>query len=94
MIIQKGEGWKLLSLITENLEILANLFKDCAGQYRLDLIVMVPTSGTGAVHTVPCTIEGKKYHSVNLGDCINILKEPHNLTLDDVQKDLAWIMGN
>ena len=55
---------------------------------------MVPTSGTGAVNTVPRTIEGKEYHNVDLVDHINILKEPHKLTLDNVRKCSAWIMGN
>ena len=55
---------------------------------------MVPTSGTDAVQTVQCTSEGKIYHNVHLGDYANILNEPHKLTLDTVQKFLAWIMDN
>ena len=55
---------------------------------------MISTSGTGAVETVPCTIEGKEYHNVYLGDYVNILKEPHKLTLDNVCNCLTWIMGN
>ena len=94
MVTQKEEGWKLLSLTTENSEVLADLFKDRAGQFGLDPIVMVPTSGTGAISTVPRTIEGKEYHNVDLLGHINILKEPHKLTLDDVRKFSAWIMGD
>ena len=84
MVTQKEEEWKLLSLATANSEVLADLFKDHAGQFGLDRIVMVPTSGTGDLQTAPLTIEGKEYHNVNLGDYVNILKEPHKLTLDDV----------
>jgi hypothetical protein len=56
--------------------------------------VSVPTSGTNTLETAPCTIEGKEYHNVNLGDYMNILKESHELTLEDVQKFLVWIMGD
>ena len=86
MVTQREEGWKLLSLTTENSEVLADLFKDRAGQFGLDPIVNVPTSGTGALETAPRTFEGKEYHNVNLNDYVNILKEPHKLTLEDVRK--------
>ena len=85
MVTQKEEGWKLLSLTTDNSEFLADLFKN-AGQFGLGPIVMVPTSGTGAVQTVPRTIKGKEYHNVHLRDYANILTEPHKLTLEDVRK--------
>ena len=94
MVTHKEEGWKHLSLSTENSEVLADLFKDRAGKFGLDPIVMVPTSGTGAVQTVPRTIKGKEYHNVHLRDYANILTEPHKLTLEDVRKFLAWIMGD
>ena len=47
MVTQREEGWKLVSLTTENSEVLADPFKDRAGQFGLDPIVNVPTSGTG-----------------------------------------------
>ena len=94
MVTQKEEGWKRPSLTIGNLEVLADLFKDRAGQFGLDPIVVIPTSGTGALQTPTCTIEGKECCSVNLGGYINILKEPHKLTLDDVRKFSAWIMGD
>ena len=94
MVTQREEGWKLLSLTTKNSEVLADLFKDRAGQFGLDPIVNVPTSGTGALETAPRTFEGKEYHNVNLNDYVNILKEPHKLTLEDVRKYSAWIMGD
>jgi hypothetical protein len=61
MVTQREEGWKPLSLATENSEVLADIFKDRAGKIGLDPIVSVPTSGTGAIKTAPCTIEGKEY---------------------------------
>jgi hypothetical protein len=94
MVTQKEDGWKPVSLTTENSEVLADLFKDRAGQFGLDPIINVPTSGTGALEAAPRSIEGKEYHNVNLKDYINILKEPHKLTLDDVRKFSAWIMGD
>ena len=86
MVTQKEEEWKLLSLATANSEVLADLFKDHAGKFGLDMNVMVPTSGTGTLETSPRIIEGKEYHNISLGDCVNILKDPHNLSLDKVRK--------
>ena len=68
MVTQKEEGCKLLSLTTKHLEVLADLFKDRAGKFGLNPIVMVPTSGTSALQTAPRTIEDKEYYNVNLGD--------------------------
>ena len=57
MVAQREERWRLLSLTTKDLKVIADLFKDRAGQFGLDPIVNVSTSGTGALETAPRTIK-------------------------------------
>ena len=49
MVTAREEGWKPLSLTTDNSKAIADLFKDRAGQFGIDPIRNVPSSGTSAV---------------------------------------------
>ena len=71
MVIQRKEGRGFLSLNANNSEVLTDLSKDRARKFGLDPIVMVPTSGTDTLETALCTIEGKGYHNLNLGDYVS-----------------------
>ena len=49
MVTAREEGWKPLSLTTDNFEAIADLFKNRASQFGFDPIINFPSSGTGAV---------------------------------------------
>ena len=78
------EGWKPLSLTTDNSEAIADLSKDRAGQFGFDPIINVPSLGTGAVQVKPRIVAGVDYCNMDIDDTINILKDPHKLTLKTV----------
>ena len=94
MVTAREEGWKPLSLTTDNSEAIADLFNDWAGQFGFNPIINVPSSGTGAVEENPRIVAGVDYCNMDLDDTINILKEPHKLTLKTVKEYSAWFMGN
>ena len=94
MVTAREEGWKPLSLTTDNSETIVDLFKDRAGQFGFDLIINVPSLGTGAVEVNPRIVAGVNYCNMDLDDTINILKEPHKLTLKTVREYSAWFMGD
>ena len=86
MVTAREEGWKPLSLTTDNSKDIADLFKDRDGQFGFDLIISVPSSGTGAVEANPRIVYGVYYCNMDLDDTINILKEPHKITLTTVRE--------
>ena len=93
MVTAREEDWNPLSLTTENSKAIADLFKDRAGQFGFDPIINVPSSETGAVEVNPLIVAGIDYCNMDLDDTINILKEPHKLTLKTVREYSAWFMG-
>ena len=74
-------------------EAIADLFKDHTGQFGFDLIINVPSSGTGAVEANPRIFASVEYCNMDLDDTINILNDPHKLTLKTVREYSAWFMG-
>ena len=94
MVTAREEGWKPLSLTTDKSEAIADLFKDRAGQFGIDLIINVPSSGTGAVEVNPRIVAGVDCCNMDIDNTINILKEPHKLTLKTVREYSAWFMGD
>ena len=93
MVTAREEVWKPLSLTTDNSEAITDLFKDRAGQFGFDPIINVPSLGTGAVEANPCIVAGVDYCNMDIDITINILKEPHKLTLKTVREYSAWFMG-
>ena len=85
MVTAKEEGCNPLSLTTDNSEAIADLFKDRDGQFGFDPIINVPSSGIGAVEANPRIVAGVDYCNIYLDNTINILKEPHKLTLKMVR---------
>ena len=73
---------------------LADLYKDQTRQFGLDLIINVPTAGTGAVEAESRVVVVVEYCNMDLSDTINILTKPHKLTLDQVRSYFAWFMGD
>ena len=73
------------SLVTANAEIFTNFLTDCTTQFRIDPIINVYTSGTGAVNVAPRNISGEDIWLAELADPINILLKLHLLFLDQVQ---------
>ena len=94
MVTTKEEGWTLLSLMMDNSEALVDLCKYHMGQLGLDSIINSPTKGTCAVEASPRVVTGIEYCHINLNDTINILTEPHKLTLDQVRSYSAWFTGD
>ena len=94
MVTAREEGWKPLSLTTDKSEATADLFKVRAGQFGFDPIINVPSSGTGAVGVNPRIVAGVNYCNMDLDNTINILKEPHKLTLKTVREYSARFMGD
>ena len=94
MVTAREEGWKPLSLTTDNSEAIADLFKDRAGQFGFNPIINVPSLGTGAVEANPRIVAGIDYFNMDLDNTINILKELHKLTLKTVREYSAWFMGD
>ena len=90
----REEGWKPLSLTTDNSEAIADLFKDRAGQFGFNPIINFPLSGTGAVEENPRIVAVIDYCYIDLDDIINILNEMHKLTLKMVREYSAWFMGD
>ena len=93
MVTGREEGWTPLALTTENADAFADLVKDRVAQYGLDPLTRVPTSGNGAVAANPKTIAGVDHFNADLGDLVDILREPHNVPVDDVRKFSGWIFG-
>ena len=85
MVTAREKGWKPLSLTMDNPEAIDDLFKDWAGQFGFDPIINVPSSGTGAVEANSHIFAGVDYFNMDLDNTINILKEPHKLTLKKVR---------
>ena len=54
----------------------------------------VSKPGTGAVNVAPITIAGEYIWLADLADPINILLQPHLLSLVQVQSLLGWFMGH
>ena len=94
MVTAREEGWNPLSLTTDNSKAISDLFKKRAGQFGSDPIINVPSSGNGAVEANPRIVAGVNYCNMDLDDTINILKEPHKLTLKIVREYSAWFMGD
>ena len=86
MVTAREEGWKPLSLTTDNSEAISDLFKERAGQFGFDPIINVPSSGAGAVEANPRVVAGIDYCNIYLDNTIIILKEPHKLTLKTVRE--------
>ena len=54
----------------------------------------VPTSGTGSVNPNLRTIDGEYFFKADLGDIFNLLLQPHNISLNQVQEYLGWFIGS
>ena len=63
-------------------------------QFGFDPIINVPSSGTGAIEVNHRIVAGIDYCNMDLGNTINILKEPLKLTLKTVREYSAWFMGD
>ena len=93
MVTTSEEGWKPLSLRTDNYEATDDLFKDQAGQFGFDSIINVPSSETSAIEANPRIFASVDYCNMDLDNTINILKNPHKLTLKTVREYSAWLLG-
>ena len=94
MVTAREEGYKPLSLTTDNYEAIADLFKDQASQFLFDLIINVPLSRTSAIEVNPRIVDDVDYCNMDLDNTINILKDPQKLTLKTVRDYSAWFMGD
>ena len=54
----------------------------------------IPTSGNGVVDPNPGNISGEYFWKSDLGDIFNILLQPHNIALNQVQEYLGWFIGS
>ena len=64
IVTAREEGWKPLSLTTDNSEAISDLFKDWAGQFGFDPIINLPSSGTSTVEANPRIVAGVNYCNV------------------------------
>ena len=80
--------------MTDKSEAISDHFKDQVGQVGFDPIINVPLSVTGAVEVIPRIVAGVDYCNMDLDNTINILKDPHKLTLKTVREYSAWFMGD
>ena len=81
------DGWKLVTGNVEIFDKLMYLFKEFQTQFGLDPLLMVPTSGTGAIRSNPCTTSGEDYWDADIANFKGVLINIHALSLDQVQ---AW----
>ena len=93
MVTFMKEGWKPLSLTTDNSKPVADLFKDRAGQFSFDPIINDPSSETSTVEANPRIVAGVDYCNIDIDDTINILKEPHKLTPKNSQRVFCMVYG-
>ena len=70
-----------------------DLLKDRLVMFGLDYICTVPTSGTGNTYPSSRMIAGVEHYQSDLGDFLEILKDIHALTLDQVRAFSGWFMG-
>ena len=73
-----------VAVTVANEEALRDLIRDKVALYGLDRLVGIPTTGTGAVESVPKIIGGKDYANANLGNFVSFLYNIHQVTLVDV----------
>ena len=78
----------------ENSGILTNILTDHTTQFRFDPIMNVTKSGTGAVNLATRNTSGEDIWSADLANPINILLQPHLLSLEQVQAFLGWFRGD
>ena len=86
-------GWKLVPISVENADKFMDLLKDRLVMFGLDYICTVPTSGTGNTYPSSRIIAGVEHYQSDLGDFLEILKDIHALTLDQVRAFSGWFMG-
>ena len=95
LTIKTAECWKkdvIPNTIYHSNNIL-DIFKYCSVQFRLDNIINILASGTGAVHATPKTIVGIDNWNSDVRDYINIRTSYHQLSLDQVRAFSGWFMG-
>ena len=91
---EKTGGWKEISVFTANDDIFTNLLTDHTTQFGLDPIMNVSTSGTGAVNVAPIPIAREDIWLSDLSNTMNILLQPHLLSIKQVQAFSGWFMGD
>ena len=91
---EKTGGRKEIALVTVNADIFTDLLGYRTIQLGLDPIMNVFALGTGAVNVSPMNIAEEYIWLANLADPINILLQPHILSLKQVQAFSGWFMGD
>ena len=86
------KGGTPISVTLANAETILNIFKDRATQYGSDHIINVPTTKTGRVEAQAWTLVGINYHSADLGNLKNLLKDIHVLTTYHLREYSGWYM--
>ena len=69
-----------------------DLFKDRQTQFGLDPLMMVPTTGTGAIMAIHRTITGEDYWDADTANFKSVLPNSHALRLDQVKAWYGWFM--
>ena len=77
-----------------NSNIFVDLFRDRTTQFGLDAIVSISALGNVAVDLNPRTISREDFWKADLKDIFNLLLQPYNITLKQVQEYLVWFMGD
>ena len=86
-------GWKLIAVNVDNADTIMDLFKDRRTQFGFDVIMNVPTSGSGAYDASPRSIAGTDFWNADLSDHKSLLVDLHTLTIDQVKAFSGWFMG-
>ena len=91
---EKTGGRKEIALVTVNAYIFTDLLGYRTIQLGLDPIMNVFALGTGEVNVSPINIAEEDIWLADLADPINILLQPHILSLKQVQAFSGWFMGD
>ena len=87
-------GWKLIVVNVDNADATMDLFKDRRTQFGFEVIMNVPTSGSGAYGANPHSIAGTDFWNTDLTDHKSLLVDLHTLTIDQVKAFSGWFMGD
>ena len=87
------DGCKLVTTNVENAKNMMELFKDWQTQFGLYPLLMVPTTGTGAIKSIPRTIYGEDCWYADITDFKSVIVNIHELSLDQVRAWYGWFMG-